>query len=211
MKIEETQKRVNEYFTEKLEKHGATPKGVDYNGPEAQEVRFDQLVKVIDPSQRFIVTDFGCGYGALFDYLQKKGWDFEYYGFDLIEKMVLAGRENHIEFQNAHFTTDEKEVPQTDYLIAGAIFNIKMEAPYDEWQEYILQTLGNMNRLCTKGFSFNMLTKYSDTDRMAERPDLFFGDPLFYFDYCKRNFARNVALLHDYVLYDFTILVRKER
>ena len=58
MKIEETQKRVNEYFTEKLEKHGATPKGVDYNGPEAQEVRFDQLVKVIDPSQRFIVTDF---------------------------------------------------------------------------------------------------------------------------------------------------------
>ncbi len=211
MKIEETQKRVNEYFTEKLEKHGATPKGVDYNGPEAQEVRFDQLVKVIDPSQRFTVTDFGCGYGALFDYLQKKGWDFEYYGFDLIEKMVLAGRENHIEFQNAHFTIDEKEVPQTDYLLAGAIFNIKMEAPYDEWQEFILQTLGNMNRLCTKGFSFNMLTKYSDADRMAERPDLFFGDPLFYFDYCKRNFARNVALLHDYVLYDFTILVRKER
>jgi len=45
---------------------------------------------------------------------------------------------------------------------------------------------------------------------MAERPDLYFGDPLLYFDFCKRNFSRNVALLHDYGLYDFTILVRKD-
>ena len=32
---------------------------------------------------------------------------------------------------------------------------------------------------------------------------------LFFFDFCKRNFSRNVALLHDYGLYDFTIIVRK--
>ncbi|MBM3138043.1 MAG: class I SAM-dependent methyltransferase, partial [Chloroflexi bacterium] len=29
------------------------------------------------------------------------------------------------------------------------------------------------------------------------------------FDYCKVNFSKNVALLHDYKLYDFTIIVRK--
>jgi hypothetical protein len=67
-----------------------------------------------------------------------------------------------------------------------------------------------MNALCSKGFSFNMLTKYSDPERMAERPDLFFGDPLFFFDFCKRNFSRNVALLHDYGVYDYTIIVRKD-
>jgi hypothetical protein len=55
-----------------------------------------------------------------------------------------------------------------------------------------------------------MLTKYSDAERMAGRPDLFYGDPLFFFDFCKRNFSRNVALLHDYGLYDFTIIVRKD-
>lgn len=55
-----------------------------------------------------------------------------------------------------------------------------------------------------------MLTKYSDEERMAERPDLFYGDPLFYFDYCKRNQSRDVALLHKYGLYDFTILIRKD-
>ena len=95
-------------------------------------------------------------------------------------------------------------------MLAGAIFNIKLEASYDEWQAFVVKTLNHMNTLCSKGFSFNMLTRYSDADRMAQRPDLFYGDPLFFFDLCKRNFSRNVALLHDYGLYDFTILVRKD-
>ena len=210
MNIEETQKKLNQFFIERLNLYGATPKGVDYNSPEAQEVRFNQLVKVINPTQKFTVIDYGSGYGGMFDFIHKKGWDFEYYGIDLIEKRVRAGREAHKDFPNAHFTTDEKDVPLADYLLACAIFNIKMETPYEEWQEFTLQTLRNMDKLCSKGFSFNMLTKYSDTDRMAERPDLFLGDPLLYFDFCKRNFSRDVALLHDYGLYDFTILVRKD-
>lgn len=209
MTMDETQKKLNDYFSEKLETFGATPQGVDYNGPEAQERRFEQLAKVIDPSQPFTVIDYGSGYGALFDFLQKKGWQFEYYGIDLIEKMVNAGRAAHQDVPNAHFTRWENEVPLADYLIAGAIFNIKLDATYEDWQAFVVSTLHRMNALCSKGFSFNMLTKYSDEDRMAQRPDLFYGDPLFFFDLCKRNFSRNVALLHDYGLYDFTILVRK--
>jgi SAM-dependent methyltransferase len=210
MTIEETQKKLNEYFSEKLEAFGATPKGVDYNGSDAQERRFEQLARVIDPSRPFRVIDYGSGYGALFDFLRRKGWQFEYYGVDLIENMVLAGREAHKEFPNAHFTTQEVEVPVADYLLAGAIFNIKLDAAYTDWQAFVVSTLHRMNALCSRGFAFNMLTKYSDEERMAQRPDLFYGDPLFFFDLCKRTFSRNVALLHDYGLYDFTILVRKD-
>jgi SAM-dependent methyltransferase len=210
MSIEETYHKLNEYFIEKLDAYGATPKGVDYNDPEAQTIRFEQLVKVINPAQKFTVIDYGSGYGAMFDYLNSKGWDFEYYGIDLLEEMVIAGREAHKDFQNAHFTTDERKVPVADYLLAGAIFNIKFNVTYEEWQEFVLSTLRNMNSLCSKGFSFNMLTKYSDADSMAKRPDLFYGDPLLFFDFCKRNFSRNVALLHDYGKYDFTIIVRKD-
>jgi len=210
MTLDETQKKLNEYFTEKLETFGATAKGVDYNGEQAQQIRFAELVKIINSDQPYSVIDYGCGYGAMFEYLHAKGWDFDYYGVDLIEKMILAGREKYKDFSNAHFTTDEKELPVADYLVSAGIFNIKLESPYDEWRALICRTLPRMNTLCSKGFSFNMLTKYSDADRMAERPDLFYGDPLFFFDFCKRNFSRNVALLHDYGLYDFTILVRKD-
>lgn len=210
MNIDETQQKLNEYFTEKLETFGATAKGVDYNGEKAQQIRFAELVRVIEPSKPFTVTDYGCGYGAMFEFLQKKGWQFDYYGVDLIERMVIAGREKYKDFPNAHFTTTEKELPVADYLVAAGIFNIKLEAAYPDWQEFVCETLKRMNTLCSKGFAFNMLTKYSDADRMAQRPDLFYGDPLFFFDLCKRNFSRNVALLHDYGLYDFTILVRKD-
>jgi len=210
MSIQETQQKLNQYFTEKLETFGAEPKGVDYNGPQAQELRFEQLVKVVQPTQPFSILDYGCGYGALVGFLKRKNWQFTYYGVDLIEKMIQTGREKFKDVPNVFFTTDENTLAPADYLLAGAIFNIKLDSPYQEWQDFSLQTLERMNKLCLKGFSFNMLTRYSDPERMAQRPDLFYADPLFFFDYCKRHFSRNVALLHDYGLYDFTILVRKD-
>jgi SAM-dependent methyltransferase len=208
--MDQTQKKLAQYFTKKLEEFGPTPKGVDYNSPQAQEVRFQQLTKLIEPSYRFTIIDYGCGYGALFDFLKNRGWNFEYFGVDLIEKMVITARQVHELDFNTHFTTIDSDLPIVDYLIAGAIFNIKMDAAYNEWREMVAQTLIRMDRLCTRGFAFNMLTSYSDPNRMEQRPDLFFADPLFFFDFCKRAFSRNVALLHDYGIYDFTILVRKD-
>ena len=41
------------------------------------------------------------------------------------------------------------------------------------------------------------------------RSDLFYSDPCNLFDICKRKYSRNVALLHDYGLHEFTIIVRK--
>ena len=64
-----------------------------------------------------------------------------------------------------------------------------------------------MNQISTKGFSFNVLTSYSDKEFM--RDYLYYANPLDLFDYCKKNFSKQVALLHDYNLYEFTLLIRK--
>jgi hypothetical protein len=40
------------------------------------------------------------------------------------------------------------------------------------------------------------------------RDHLYYADPGEFFEICKRVYSRNVALLHDYGLYEFTILVR---
>ena len=103
-----------------------------------------------------------------------------------------------------------EEIPVCDYLVASGVFNIKMEAPYDQWTDYVIGSLEDFNQKTRRGFSVNFLTSYSDADRMAERPDLYYADPCVIFDYCRRHFSRNVALLHDYKIWDFTILVRKE-
>ncbi len=64
-----------------------------------------------------------------------------------------------------------------------------------------------MNKASEKGFSFNLLTSYSDAH--LKKDYLYYANPGFWFDFCKQNFSRNVALLHDYNLYEFTIRVRQ--
>lgn len=63
-----------------------------------------------------------------------------------------------------------------------------------------------MSGLSRLGFAFNLLTGYADKALM--RADLFYCDPSEYFDLCKRLYSRNVALLHDYDEFEFTLLVR---
>jgi SAM-dependent methyltransferase len=198
---------VERYFSERLKAHGATHLGVDYNSTESQEARFFQLTKVVDPSVKYSLLDFGCGYGGMYDYLVRLGHSLHYVGYDIAESMVAKGRELHPDNPDCWFTQDIEQVPVVDYAVVSGTFNMKLDADFESWTRIILEALGQMNEHASKGLAFNMLTMYSDADRI--RPDLYYGDPCFFFDHCKRNFSRNVALLHDYNLYDFTILVRK--
>jgi hypothetical protein len=104
------------------------------------------------------------------------------------------------------FVNSADALEPVDYTVASGIFNVKLATPPDEWRDYVLDTLDAIAGLSAKGFAFNMLTSYSDPDRM--RDDLYYGDPRFFFDHCKSRYARNVALLHDYGLYEFTTIVR---
>jgi SAM-dependent methyltransferase len=198
---------LKQYFGDKLDIYGATPQGADWNSEASQLARFEQLFQLCDPGSTFSINDYGCGYGALVDFLVQKGCRFTYAGFDILDDMILKARENHIDKAYCSFTSRESELSPADYSVESGIFNIRLEYSYDEWTGYVIQTLQKMNNLSRKGFAFNMLTSYSDPPYM--KPHLYYADPCYYFDYCKRHFSRNVALLHDYNLYDFTILVKK--
>jgi len=200
--------KVKDYFIEKLAAHGATHRGVDYNSSEAQERRFFQLTKIIDASRKYSLLDFGSGYGGMYDYLLRLGHQLHYVGYDIAEPMALKGRALHPDNPDCCFTTKIQEVPLLDYAVLSGTFNMKLDASDESWTALVIDCLHQMNAHAAKGIAFNMLTSYSDAGHM--RPDLYYGDPCFFFDYCKQHFARNVALLHDYNLYDFTILVRKE-
>lgn len=199
--------KVRNYFKEKLETHGPTPLGVGWNSSEAQETRFAQLIRIIDASTKYSLLDFGCGLGALYDYLIHLGHQTNYIGYDVTPEMVEKANELHPNNPDCRFTSKLDEVLAVDYTVLSGTFNIKMDADSDVWTEHVIKCLYEMSGHSEKGFSFNMLTKYSDADRM--RPELYYGDPLFFFNYCTQNFSKNVVLLQDYGLYDFTILVRK--
>jgi len=200
-------RKVDRYYTVKLQTHGPTSMGVDWNSRESQELRFDQLLKVCDRNSKFSINDYGCGYGSLYAYMTSLGFDFKYLGIDVSEEMIKKCVELHGSKEGVEFFVGDRPERTADYAIASGIFNVKLDSQNTLWKNYILEVLQTIDSQCTRGFAFNCLTSYSDREFMRE--DLYYADPCELFDYCKRNFSKNVALLHDYGLYEFTMIVRK--
>lgn len=199
---------VAEYYTTKLAEHGETPRGVDWNGEEGQTLRFEQLCKIIDTANNFSINDLGCGYGALYDFLSIKNERFSYSGVDVSDSMIRAAEQRYKEQPQARFVLSSEPDQIADFGVASGIFNVRMGRSDDEWRSYLEATLDVLDRTSRVGFAFNCLTSYSDKDKM--RDYLYYADPCVLFDLCKRRYSRNVALFHDYGLYEFTILVRKQ-
>lgn len=196
------------YYAEKLAEHGDTPRGVDWNGEESQMVRFSQLCKIIDPKNTgYSLNDLGCGYGALVDYLLEKHANCTYLGVDVSQEMIKVAEQRHAAVDQARFITAAEPDQVAHYGVASGIFNVRLGRTDAEWFDYLQATLDVLDRTSSLGFAFNCLTSYSDEDK--KRDYLYYADPCQLFDLCKRRYSRQVALLHDYGLYEFTILVRK--
>lgn len=199
---------IADYYSSKLAKHGETPSGVDWNGEESQVLRFDQLRKVISQPANFSLNDLGCGYGALYDFMTLHYKDFTYNGFDVSRDMIRAAEVRFTNNPRLSFSVAAKPSEMSDYGIASGIFNVRLSQSDYEWRSYLEATLEVLDRTSRLGFSFNCLTSYSDLDKKCDY--LYYADPCTLFDLCKRRYSRNVSLLHDYGLYEFTILVRKQ-
>lgn len=195
------------YYSDKLAQHGESPRGVDWNGEESQTLRFEQLCKVIGTSSQFSINDLGCGYGALYDFLAQEYETISYAGVDVSTSMIQAAVQRYQGVTQARFVLASEPDQVADYGVASGIFNVRLGRTDDEWRSYLEATLDVLDRTSRVGFAFNCLTSYSDVDKM--RDYLYYADPCVLFDLCKRRYSRNVALLHDYGLYEFTILVRK--
>ncbi|MBM4254782.1 MAG: class I SAM-dependent methyltransferase [Deltaproteobacteria bacterium] len=202
--------QVEAYYTAKVVEHGPTARGVDWNSEASQQLRFQQLLRVLDSERGpFSFNDIGCGFGALAAYLQTNCQvPFHYHGFDLAPAMIRYAHEQYGHLANCRFSDAPASLTTAHYTVASGIFNVKLSTELEEWRTYMLDTIEQMAQLSTRGFAFNVLTSYSDRERM--RPDLYYADPGFLFDYCQRHYSRWVAILHDYGLYEFTVIVRKE-
>lgn len=215
MTAQDNLENLQDYFTEKITTHGANFNGVGWNSSARQELCFRQLMRICeDPASgsiadNFSINDYGCGYGALIEYLVKYDYNFSSYtGFDLTKAMVEKAQELFGEFKNCRFINNEDSLTPADYTIASGLLSLKLDNSNEDWEKYVLQLLNKFWKFSKKGLAFNSLTKYSDSELM--RSELYYPDPCFLFDYCKTKLSKNVTLLHDYGVYEFTILVRRD-
>lgn len=195
------------HYSDKFSLHGETPLGVDWNGAESQHANFEQLLKLLPRDGCFSLNDFGCGYGALLPLLTRRRSGVRYRGYDLNADMIRAAGERYRAHPGASFHVADRPLEEADFGLASGVFTLRLGRSDDECAAALRDGLDALDRTSRHGFAFNCLTSYSDAAKM--RNYLYYPNPCEVFDWCKRRYAKDVALLHDYGLYAFTMLVRK--
>lgn len=193
-------------YTASLLKHGPVPLGLGWKEGADHYLRFRKLVACFDLENPSTVNDLGCGYGSFYDFLASEGVVVSHYrGVDISEGMIREATAK-LSGPNIEFAVSSSLNVIADFSVASGIFNVKNENTDNVWRDHVVQTLHHLNSVSARGFSFNALTSYVDW----KENHLFYADPLYFFDFCKRTFSRRVSLLHDYPLWEWTIAIVKE-
>ena len=201
---------IGDLYTDNFEKYGLTSKSVGWKDEASQCLRFEKLAQIIDrkaPREGITVNDWGCGYGAMFPYLDgiPELNLRRYYGYDISNDMLTAAAK-FVADSRAEWIKSPEVICEADYSFVSGTFNVRLEASNELWTEYIKKILLNLAAHSRRGFAFNLLTTYVDW----KQENLYYADPFLFFDFCKRHISRYVSLLHDYPLFEWTIIVRLE-
>lgn len=196
---------VERLYSDGIERHGPSPASVGWKDTGSQRLRFAKLAQVLPAADVPIsVNDLGCGYGSMFGFLDEMlGLGLErYYGYDLSEPMLEGARAATDE--RAELIRSPAPTHIADYSFASGPFNVKGESTDTAWQAYVEDCVRHLAASSRQGFAFNLLTTFVD----YRQDNLFYADPAAFFAFCKREISPYVTLVHDYPLYEWTMLVR---
>ncbi|WP_044536096.1 class I SAM-dependent methyltransferase [Bradyrhizobium sp. LTSP885] len=198
--------KVRDYYSGTLERHGPTPLGVDWPNVLSQYLRFVQLVKLCDFGQTFSLNDFGCGYGALLEFLAMRHGDAKvtYRGIDISPAMIAAARTRWAGNTQAVFAEGSQCGALADYSLTSGTFNVRLGHPVGEWEVYVEAILTDLEASSRIGFAVNFMLP---RDEAPAEAGLYRTTPERWTPLCER-FGR-VELITGYGLREFTLLVRK--
>jgi cyclopropane fatty-acyl-phospholipid synthase-like methyltransferase len=189
-----------------LKDHGATPKGVDWNGEKSQFLRFERLLRSIQLTDGASILDFGCGYGSLTNLLRAQNLELNYYGYDMVPEMLNDIKFNPSKLNEIYFSESEK-LDTYDWIVASGVFNVKRDATIEDWEDYIVDTIRYLESIANKGLTLNFLSLCSDEDKRKNH--LYYASPFELLAKIGFNHKFEILIDHNYPLWEFTITIRK--
>jgi len=192
-----------------LAQHGDSHLGVDWPNAVSQYLRFVQLLKVCDFKRPFSLNDFGCGYGALLEYLAMRHSKTEvaYRGIDISASMIAAARERWAGHDRAKFVVGPRCTQMADYSLASGVFNVRLGHPLADWESYVESILSNLHAGSRIGFAVNFMLPHDDMPTEAE---LYRSRPERWVAFCRKKLNCSVRVLEGYGLREFTLLIRRK-
>ncbi|MCF3630846.1 class I SAM-dependent methyltransferase [Thalassospiraceae bacterium LMO-SO8] len=203
-------KPVARSYERRLAELGPDARAVFWKSEDHQLVRFETLYQVIDDVDAraggLSIADFGCGYGALFDFLKDtpalKGG--RYVGYDMSKKMVEAARAR-IRDPRARFLQQITVTEPADYVFACGTYNMHMGADGAEWGDYVKDSLRELWAKTNKILAFNLLR----ADAVERYQGLFYVDGGEFLNFCRTELSPRTTVTNDDPLPDYTFIVRR--
>ncbi|MGB5905218.1 MAG: class I SAM-dependent methyltransferase [Xanthobacteraceae bacterium] len=197
---------VDDYYSGIARRYGSTPRGVDWTSAATQYLRFVQLLKLCDFEAPLSLNDFGCGYGALLDFLALRHPDAKvaYRGIDISKIMIDAVRKRWSTRPQTTFEHDSRCTTMADYSIASGVCNVRLGHPLPAWEAYVASILANLRMTSRRGFAVNFMLPRGE--QLMEN-ELYRTDPDRWSAYCI-ELGCVVEAIKDYGMCEFTLLAR---
>ena len=203
-------KPVARSYERRLAELGPDARAVFWKSEDHQYVRFERLYEVFDPADERAggasVADFGCGYGAFFDFLKDTPAlrDGTFVGYDMSRKMVEAARARTRD-PRARFLQQLTVTEPADYVFACGTYNMHLGADPEDWSDYIKESLRGLWSHTGKALAFNLLRG----DAHERYEGLYYVDGEEFLDFCRRELSPDTVMTDDEPLPDFTFVVRR--
>jgi SAM-dependent methyltransferase len=206
--LDATHAALRDFYHASLAEHGtASSRAVGWNDAGLQRLRFALLAEVMEGSEAVSVADFGCGTGALFEYLatRKEPPLGAYVGYDLAPDMIRAAR-TLFDDPRARFEVGTEVTDEADYVLASGALTIRPGMSDEDWAAHVRDVLRTLWERARRGLAFNLLSDEFE----YPNPDVYRGDADEWVQWCRRELpGAAVALMRQPELDDFTVLARR--
>ncbi len=196
-------------FENRLAQFGADPRSAFWKNEEWQIRRYQILSRLFEKPDRHggaTITDYGCGYGAFFEFLKDRPvmTGSRYIGIDISEAM-LEEAQSHTNDPRATFQRHLIATEETDYAFACGTYNMNLGADGKEWADYVKASLSQLWSKTRHGLGFNMLRP----DAPDKYPGLYYANGDEFLKFCRESLSPDVTFSEDQPLPDWTIFVRR--
>lgn len=197
-------------YTKRFKQKGAQPEGVFWASKLTQIARFEhvlnQSAKAVDMQKPFRLTDIGCGYGALFEFINTtpRYHQIHYQGVD-INTSFIQHCQTTFPAHKKQFSVGRQPQGNTDISVYVGTFNLCHTDDYTLWEDYIFTQIEKSWDVTRHAIALNMTA----LPEAKIRNNIFYVEPKRFAQKLRHYFGKTEFSATRYVLDDATFLIKK--
>ena len=190
-----------EHYESQLKQYGYSPRTLGWkNG------RHNLRYYILLSQWKFdgnTLLDFGCGFGDMYGFCTKNGYQVAYEGVDLSPQLIETGKGI---YPDAHLWSGDVLrdglSKQYDFIVSSGVHNLKID---DTWA-FIKATFDFFDKHSSLGFALNFLSNKVE----YTLDHTYHADPAQILDLAYQ-YSNRVVFRNDYMPFEFTLFVDKRK